>query len=107
MYKIKEAFAVYTGGNIWLFYGSLEDGNYFMVDDNGWTQILNADPSNLDESTYSEWQDAHLVDELEHEERVAFCDSLMDYLDINADHRGGMFESEIESYREWFKSDNF
>ena len=104
---IKTAQAVYTGGNIWLFYGSLQNGNYFLTDDNGWTLILNADPSNLDESTYCEWQDAHIIDELQHEERIKFCDQLLDWIYSNPDHDGGMTEHEIEVYRSWFRSDNY
>ena len=103
--KIKEAFAVYTGGNIWLFYGSLENGNYFLTDDNGATEILDEDPSDLDESLYYEWQQAHLVKELMHEERMEFCDKLLDYIFANPDHDGGMTEQEIKVYRGWFKSD--
>ena len=104
---IKEANAVYTGGNIWLFYGELNDGNYFLTDDNGWTQFLNADPSNLDESTFEEWQLQHLVKEIVGDERVKFCDELLDYIYENPEHDGGMSEQEIETYRTWFKSDNY
>lgn len=105
--KITEANAIYTGGGIWLFYGKLSDGNYFLTDDNGWTQILNADPSNLDESTYSEWQEEHLIKELRNTERKLFCEQLLDWLSANPYHCGGMTEEEIEVYRNWFMSDNY
>ena len=106
--KIKEAWAVYTGGNIWLFYGTLDDGNYFLTDDNGWTLILNANPGDdFEEACFYEWQEEHLVKELLHEERMKFCDKLLDYIYENPDHDGGMDEQEIEVYRNWFRSDTY
>ena len=104
MSKVKEANAVYTGGNIWLFYGTTDDGNYFLTDDNGWTQILDTDPSDdFDESLYCEWQDEHCIDELHDEERIDFCNQILDYVFANPDHDGGMTEQEIDVYREWFR----
>jgi len=101
---IKEAFAVYTGGNIWLFYGQLKNGNYFLTDDYGATRILNADPSDLDESTYEEWQQEHLVKDLTGKELLEFDDALLDWL-ITAPqkNRGGITDQEIEYYRNYFK----
>ena len=101
--KIKEAFAVYTGGNIWLFYGQLENGSYFLTDDYGWTQILNADPSDLEESTYQEWQDEHLIKELSDKvDLMYFLEDLLNYLRNHPDNCGGMTEDEIEVYRNYF-----
>lgn len=93
--------AIYTGGNIWLFHGALDDGNYFLTDDDGFTLILNADPSaDWDESLYQEWQDAHLVRELFDEERMEFCDEVLDKLTDCP-----MTDMEIDAYRQWFKSE--
>lgn len=102
---IKEANAVYTGGGIWLFYGKLDDGNYFLTDDNGWTLILNADASDLEESTYEEWQSQHLIKEIYGEEREVFCDELLDYILTHPDNDGGMTEHEVEVYRGWFREE--
>ena len=105
--NITKASAVYTGGGIWLFHGELDDGTYFLTDDNGCTQILDEDPSkDFDESLYLEWQQAHLVRDLDDEtERVDFCNKLCDkMLDTkygDAD-RGGIFDNEIEEYRQFF-----
>ena len=101
--KIKEANAEYTGGNIWLFYGELTDGNFFLTDDYGWTLILNANPSNFDESTYVEWQQEHLVKELEGNDRLEFCNQLLNWLSKHIDNCNGMTDSEIEAYRNYFK----
>ena len=103
MSKIKEAYAVYTGGNIWIFYGQLEDGNYFLTDDYGWTQILNADPSDFDESLYEDWQKEHLVRELDGNERVKFCNHLLDYIYDNPQNSGGMSFMEIDAYRDYWE----
>ena len=105
---IKEAFAVYTGGNIWLFYGKLKDGNWFLTDDYGSTLILDADPSDLDESTYMEWQDEHKIKELSGKELEKFDDALLDkllsYPSNDYKHTGGISNSEIDAYRKYFKS---
>lgn len=100
--KIKEAFAIYTGGGIWLFYGKLDNGNYFLTNDIGWTQILNADPSCSEESAYYEWQQEHLVEELTGDKRKDFCNNLANYLRANPCNCNGMTKHEIEVYRCWF-----
>lgn len=101
--KIKTAMAEYTGGNIWLFHGRLEDGNYFLTDDNGSTEILDADPENFDESLYWEWQEAHMVKMLEGKERTAFADLLLDWLAKHPEGRNGFTDSEINAYRNYFQ----
>ncbi len=99
-WKIKEAEAIYTGGNIWLFIGSLTDGNYFLVSDDGWALILNADPSNLDESLYDDWQKEHLIEEMdEGEELRAFQIQLLDLLKSYSTNQRCIFDEEIENYR--------
>lgn len=101
--KISEAWAVYTGGNIWIFFGKLDDGNYFLTDDYGATLVLDADPSDLDESTYVEWQDEHKISELVGNDRVTFCNSLVDWLlSANPENRGGITNDELKGYREYF-----
>ena len=104
MFEIKNVNAVYTGGNIWLFYGQLEDGNYFLTDDFGATLILDTNPSNLDESTYQEWQDEHLVRELEGEEREQFCSEMLNILKsypYGSEEKGGITDSEIDAYKDF------
>lgn len=105
---IKEAFAAYTGGGIWLFYGQLKNGNWFLTDDFGATLILDADPSDLDESTYQEWQDEHKIKELSGKELEKFDDALLDkllsYPSNDYKHTGGMNSTEIDAYRKYFKS---
>lgn len=103
---IKNAYAVYTGGNIWLFYGELQDGNYFLTDDFGATRILNADPADLDESLYEDWQQEHLVKDLDGGDRTDFCEDLIDWLkNADEENRGGITDSELDGYRSYFKED--
>ena len=77
---IKKANAVYTGENILVFYGMLTCGYYFLTDDYGATLILKKDPSDFDESLLEEWQKENLVVELMGNERINFCNNLVDAL---------------------------
>lgn len=93
--------AVYTGGNIWLFYGDLNSQDYFLTDDDGNTLILDASPENFDESLEVEWQNAHKVKELFDNERIRFCNALADrFLRHNSiDDFGGITDDEIRAYK--------
>lgn len=103
---IKDAYAVYTGGGIWLFYGELKDGNYFLTDDYGATRILDTDPSDFDETLYEDWQQEHLVEELEGNDRTSFGDDLIDWLkNANDKNRGGITDEELDEYKEYFKEE--
>lgn len=104
--NIEEAFAVYSGGNIWLFHGKLKDGSYFLTDDYGSTLVLDADPSDFDESLEVDWQKEHKKVELPDEIRLVFCqlltDKLLEYESSDNLHRGGISDREIEDYRRYF-----
>lgn len=109
-----EAYAVYTGGNIWMFYGKVSDGNFsdgnfFLTDDNGATFILNKDPSeDLEEACYESWQNKYLVRELMGEERIEFCNTMFALLKTYRQgdpHRGGIVDTEIEQYIREINSD--
>lgn len=98
--KIKTAQAVYTGGGVWLFFGELENGNYFLTDDNGCTLILDTDPIDLDESLMVEWQEEHTIKDIGINK--SFIDSLMDYMEENGSQYGF---TETDHYREYMKID--
>lgn len=103
--KPKTVEAIYTGGNIWLFFGRLEDGNWFMADDNGSVRIVDADPMNdLDESLMEDWQLEHLIMDLFGNERIEFCDSIIAWLRANHD-KHYMTDSEITAYEHWFREE--
>lgn len=105
--SIKEAYAVYTGGGIWLYHGKTKEGNYFLTDDDGCTRILNADPSlDFDDALYEEWQQEHLIAELD-DTRKTFAIRLMSYLlDADDEHRGGISDREIVALLEYMLSDS-
>lgn len=104
MANIKEANAEYTGGNIWLFYGKTDDGNYFLTDDYGSTQILDAYPGdNWEDCTYYEWQLEHLVKELDGDELREFQKQIIEYLKMHSEHRNGISIIEIDAYEKYWK----
>lgn len=95
--SIQEAFAIYTGGDIWLFYGSLTNGYYFITDDEGYTMFLDEEP---DETCYVEWQTEHCIKELNAKENLRFCIQLLKKLSSYQDdvHRGGFTNTDMELY---------
>ena len=107
--KIKEVKAVYTGGNIWLFFGRLENGNSFMVDDDGYVGIFDEDAeaaTDFDWDNWTAWHDKHMVKEPEGSERIQFCSDMLDRLkayEYGSKNNGGITPNEIEAYREYFK----
>lgn len=98
---VETAYAEYTGGGIWIFYGKFWNGTYFLTDDHGWTRLLTADPSDLEVSTFEEWQQEHLIRDLKGDELKSFLKDLVDYLltkEVDSIHRHGMTEMEIDDY---------
>lgn len=98
-YTIKSVEPVYTGGNIWIFYGELTDGNYFLTDDYGATLILDSDPDDFDVSLYEDWQNEHLIENLEGDERLDFCNEMLDM--IEKSEYKGLTKEEIDYYRNY------
>lgn len=100
----KSVVSVYTGGGIWLFYGELKSGEFFLTDDNGCTLILDASPENFDESLYEDWQEEHFVRVVgTRAEELAFLHSLLDRLQRRQDKgpKGAYIDDyEIANYRE-------
>ena len=107
--RLNEATAIHSGSNIWLFFGSLLDGNYFMMDDYGFVDIVDEDPrKDLDESLMEEWQQKHFIRDLRSQQRTLFHEQLVSYLqknveDKNYDVTGGISSVELEQYKNIFK----
>lgn len=58
--EFKKANAEYTGGNIYVYYGQLEDGRYFLADDDGEMMLTYTDPVPcFEDAMYWEWQCEH------------------------------------------------
>ena len=97
--KIKTLEAVYTGGGVWLFWGELEDGHYFLTAHEGWTTILTESPEDFDESLYEEWQEAHKVKDLENEKLVEFQKELLSRIEKD-DYKGALMDTyEIDNLK--------
>ena len=63
-FKITTANACYSGGGIYIYWGRLSNGNWFVADDScDFADIVNEDPSanDFDNLTY-EWFEEHLVE---------------------------------------------
>ena len=106
-HNFKSINAIYTGGNIWLFYGELNNETYFLMDDYGYVLILDSDPSDLDESLYPEWQEKHKIKDLYNQERKDFCLKVLNLLMKNDSccNRNGITDSEIEYYKIYMMED--
>jgi hypothetical protein len=105
--RIKNVHAVYTGGGVWLFYGEMTGGKFFLTDDYGDTLILNDSPENFDESLYPEWQEKHLFKELRGETRERFCLNMLRWLSKPGrdDYRGGITDREIDFYKNYMQGE--
>lgn len=85
---------IYTGGGIYIFTGELTDGTFFMAESSVFdVRILNDDPSRVTwenamfkEYTMDsvEWQEEHLVKDLEPSEAKAFHLGMLTWVQRNA-----------------------
>ena len=88
--KIKNAIDIYTGGNIYIFVGELENGDKFLADGDLFdVRILDAATDYLDADLIFdvEYQEEHLVNDLDTEkEGPQFIVSVIDYLREHNDY---------------------
>lgn len=94
-HKIKTATAVYTGGNIYIFYGQLESGLYFRafdtMDDYEVIYICDSD-TEAEEADYPEFYEAHTVEELTGDEFKTFWNTMLSHI-INKGPRHGKWSN--------------
>lgn len=103
-YAINTVEAEYTGGGIWFFYGKLKNGRDYLVEDNGWTVIVDTDPRLIDsEDLTYEWIDEHKIQELTGQEGVKFRMAMLDL--IESDNKFGFEEWDMEHYRREFRKE--
>lgn len=100
----------YTGGGIYVFTGELDNGNYFMAETSFYdVRILNENPSippemsddevwdkygiSRDEDAWPsvEWQEEHLVEDLDPKRAKAFFMSMLEWVKEN--HPSGNYLS--------------
>lgn len=94
--KIKYATAQYTGGNIYIYYGQLENGNYFRgCDDWEWIEICDTDTS-MDAADYYEFYEEHRVNTLTDNQYETFWNEMLLWIIHNAP-KGNYSVDELES----------
>jgi hypothetical protein len=81
MEKITKATAVYSGGNIYLYYAELENKQWIMGNDD-WLIVVDtspiADGKTYEESNYYEWQEEHLVKQIHEEDFQNVLNNVLD-----------------------------
>lgn len=91
-YQIKSATACYTGGGVYIYYGQLESGLYFRAVDD-WDVIWLCDSdTEAEEADYSEFYEAHTVEEITSEdEYTAFWNAMLRHIISNP--TGGNYQA--------------
>lgn len=79
-HKIKTATACYTGGNIYIYYGQLESGLYFRTFDDSDTIYICDSDTEAEEAEYSEFYEAHTVEELTGEDFRTFWNTMLSHI---------------------------
>ena len=93
--KIKYATAQYTGGGIYIYYGQLEDGNYFRgCDDWECIEICDTDTS-MDTADYYEFYEEHRVNTLIENQYETFWNEMLLWIIHNAP-KGNYSVNELE-----------
>lgn len=101
-HKINDATAVYTGGGIYIYYGQLEDGNYFRTwDDAECIEICDADTS-VEEADYNEFYDEHRVETLIEDEFKVFWNKMIQWI-IDNEPNGNYAVDELKERMEELK----
>ncbi len=98
MANIASATAWYTGGGIYIYTGMTDAGDYFMTNDEAedYVGFYNADASNLDESDYEEWQNAHRIGEYSGQDARNFYKEILRWVIENHPY-GNYAEGELEN----------
>ena len=82
--KIKNATAIYTGGNIYIYYGQLENGTYFRAcDDWDFIELCDADTS-TEEADYYEFYEEHSIGTIGGIEYETFWNNMLLWIIHNA-----------------------
>lgn len=100
----------YTGGGIYVFTGELANGNYFMADTSFYdVRVLDADPNlPLEESEEDawasvEWQEEHLVEDLEPKRAKAFFIAMLKWV-MNHEPSGNYLVGDMDYFLDDVKS---
>ena len=85
MTNFKNVEPCYTGGNIYVYVGQLESGEYFLADCECAIRLLNA-PMDLENEDhwYPEWQEEHLIKDLDETEGISIMTDMLKWILDNA-----------------------
>ena len=81
--EIVKATATYSGGGIYIYTGEVDDGSYFLTNDDFYVYVefLNDDPyKNLDESLNEIWQNAHHLGEYSGSQALEFYKKILRWI---------------------------
>ena len=95
--KIKKATACYTGGGIYVYWGQLENGDYFRACDD-WDLIWICDQYTSienEDANWAEFYDEHTIEELHDDYFVIFWNAMIDHI-IKNDTNGNWCKAELE-----------
>lgn len=101
--KIEKCEPIYTGGGIYCFLGQLSNHEWFMASDGEYdVMILDADPwaavdpvSGDDLCWFYEWQEPHLVKQLDDDESLEFFENMLMWVKEN-EPKGNYLMSDLE-----------
>ena len=102
--KVVAAEAEYTGGGWYVFLGEFSDGTYFIADFPYWDlRIVNEDPrptywDDFEGAGYPEWQEAHLIKDVDSNTTEAFFNDMFDWILKNTPE-GNYNSGDIEHMR--------
>ena len=92
---IKTANACYTGGGIYIYYGELENGNFFRTcDDWESVEFCDADTS-TEEADYYEFYEAHTIESIDGDAYISFWNDMLMWI-INNKPDGNYSVVELE-----------
>lgn len=82
--KIKSVYPCYTGGNIYVFLGAIDNGQYFIADSDYYdVRFIDTDPLKADfndEVFQPEWQESHLIRDLSGQEQLSFFIDTLNFI---------------------------
>ena len=82
--KFKDVDVVYTGGNINLYFGVLQDGSYFIADDsNFFVTFVDENVMEFDDIPEMDWYDSHTTYEVPEEDGFRFMKSMYEWIKKN------------------------
>ena len=84
--KVVDVSPCYAGGGWYLFWGAFSDGTYFMGNYPYWDlRVVDSDPRTTDngddyDAVYPDWQEAHLVRDIDNNKTKAFYKEVFDWV---------------------------